>query len=64
MLLDGGESCPFLPSVMLFLHQQVELIEPVHPGTVLFLIVRERFQEPYESYPAFMFEWFHRGLST
>ena len=38
-----GETGTFLSAIVLFFHQEVEFIQPIHPCAILFLIVLERF---------------------
>ena len=45
----------FLSSVVLLFHQQIELVQPVHPGTIFFLIIFQRLQQPNHCDTAFMF---------
>jgi hypothetical protein len=40
---------------MLFFHQQVKFVKPVHYGAVLLLIITERLSETNESKAAFVF---------
>ena len=49
-----GHSRTLLASIVLFLHHQVELVEPVGPRTVFLLIVCQRLQQPYHGYAAFV----------
>ena len=55
----AGQSCAFLPSVVLFLHHEIELVETVHPRAVFFFVVAQRFEQPYHGHSAFVFERFH-----
>ena len=38
----------------LFFHQQIQLVQAIHPGSILFLIIFQRFQQSYHSDPTFM----------
>ena len=49
----------FLTTVMLLFHQQIELIQPVHPRSVLLFIVLQRFKQTYHGNATFMFQLFH-----
>ncbi len=40
---DGGYPCAILAAVVLFFHQQVQLVQAVEHGTVLLEVIRERF---------------------
>ena len=53
--LDAGQPGPFLSAVVLLFHQQIELVEPVHPRAILFLIIVERLEQAYHRHTAFMF---------
>ena len=55
----AGQSGTFLPTVVLFLHQEIELVESVHPCSVLLFIVLQRFQQAYHGDAAFMLQLFH-----
>ena len=53
------QSGTFLPTVMLFFHQQVELIEPIHPCPVLLFVILQRFKQTNHGNATFMFQLFH-----
>ena len=53
------QACAFLPPIVLLLHKEVELVQAVHPGTVLLFVVFKRFQEAYHGHAAFVFQLFH-----
>ena len=57
--LHARQSGSFLSAVVLLLHQQVELIQPVHPCAVLLFVVFQRFQQAYHGDATFMFQFFH-----
>ena len=44
MQLDNADAGTFLPTVVLFLHEQVKFVEGIGICAVLFLIVFERFE--------------------
>src|SRR5690348_17315258 len=46
-----------LSSVMLFFHEQVQLVQTIHYRTILLKIIGERFSESNEGKPAFMFNF-------
>ena len=58
----AGQSGTFLPTVVLFLHQEIELVESVHPCSVLLFIVLQRFQQAYHGNAAFMLQLFHLSI--
>ena len=60
--LDTGQSGSLLSAVVLLLHQQIELVEPVHPRAILLLIIVERLEKAYHRHAAFMFQWFHIAI--
>src|SRR5574344_1593016 len=37
--LDTRYSGSFLPAVVLFLHQEIHLVQSIHPGTILLLVI-------------------------
>ena len=57
--LHASQPCAFLSAVVLLLHKQIELVQPIHPRPVLLLIIFQRLEQPYHRYPAFVFKWFH-----
>ena len=54
-----SQSGAFLPPVVLFLHEKIELVQPVHPCTVLFFVILQRFQQAYHGDATFMLQLFH-----
>jgi len=60
--LDDGQACALLPAVVLLLHQEVELVEPIHPRTILLLVVAEGLTQADHSHATFMLEGFHLYL--
>ncbi len=60
--LHARQTGRFLATVMLFLHQQIELVQPIHPRAIFFLIVLQRFQQADHRYTAFVFKWFHISI--
>ena len=52
--LHTGQSCSLLPTVMLFLHEQIEFIQAIHPGAILLLIVLQRFEQANHCHATFM----------
>ena len=52
--LDTRQTRGFLTTVMLFFHQQIQLVKPVHPRTILFLIIFKWFQQANHRYSTFM----------
>ena len=57
--LDASQARAFLPSVVLLLHEEVKLVQAVHPSAVLLFIVFQGFQKAYHGHAAFMFQLFH-----
>ena len=57
--LDAGEARRLLPTVVLFLHQEVEFVEAVHPRAVLLLVIFERSEQTYHCHAAFMLQRLH-----
>ena len=55
----ASQSGSFLPPVVLFLHEKVKLVQPVHPCTVLFFVILQRFQQAYHGNATFMLQLFH-----
>ena len=53
--LDPGYPGAVLPTVVLFFHKQVHLVQPPEGRAVFFLIVREWFEQAYKRYAAFVF---------
>ena len=43
MELDDSQPSTFLSTVMLLLHQEIKLIQAVHPRAILLLIIAEGF---------------------
>ena len=60
--LDDSQPSTFLSTVMLLLHQEVELVEPIHPRTILLLVVAEGLTQADHSHATFMLEGFHLYL--
>ena len=52
--LHTSQSRSFLSAVMLFFHQQIQLVKPVHPRAILFLIIFKWFQQANHRYSTFM----------
>ena len=57
--LYASQSRSFLTPVVLFFHEKIELIQPVHPRTVLLFIILQRFQQSYHGNATFMLQLFH-----
>ena len=58
--LDTSQASPFLTAVMLFLHHQIEFVQPIHPCTVFLLVIFKRLQQAYHCHTAiFMYFPFH-----
>ena len=52
---------PVLSTVMLFFHEEVQLIETPQHGTILLLVIREGFPQADECQSAFVFDWIAHG---
>ena len=57
--LYASQAGSFLPAVMLLFHQQIQLIQAIHPRAVFLLIIAERLQQSYHCYATLMFQRFH-----
>ena len=55
------DASTFLPTVVLLLHHQIELIKTIFPCAVLLFVVFERLQKAYHGNATFVFELFHCG---
>lgn len=55
----AGQSCAFLPSVVLFLHHEIEFVQSIHPRAIFLLIEIQRFQQSDHGNATFVFERFH-----
>ena len=53
------QACTFLAAVVLLLHQQVELVEPIHPRTILLLIVLKRFLQANHRHATLVLQLLH-----
>ena len=60
--LDASQARAFLPPVVLLLHEEVELVQAIHPGAVLLFVVLQGFQEAYHGDAAFVFQLFHKKV--
>ena len=57
--LDDSQTGTFLTTVVLLLHQEIELIEAIHPGAVLLLIVGQGLTQANHRHATFVLEGFH-----
>ena len=57
--LDAGEAGSVLSAVVLLLHEEVELVEGVHPGAVLVVVILQGLEEADHGYAAFVLQCFH-----
>ena len=57
--LYTSQSCTFLPSIMLFLHHEIEFIEAIHPSAILLLIVFKWLQQAYQRNATIFLYLFH-----
>ncbi len=51
-----------LSTVVLFLHHQIELVECVHPSTVLLLVILQWLEQSNHCHATFMLQWFHLSI--
>jgi hypothetical protein len=51
---DAGDPCSILPTVVLLLHEKMQLIHAIGDGAILCQIIFKRFQKAYQGYSAFM----------
>ena len=58
----AGQPGTLLPAIVLFLHQEIEFVEPVHPCTILLFIVLQWFQQAYHGNATFMLQLFHLSI--
>ena len=56
---DTAHTRGLLTTVVLLLHQQIELVEPVSVCTIFFVVVAKRLQKPYHCHTTFMLNLFH-----
>ena len=59
MELYDSQTGTFLATVVLLLHQEIELIEAIHPGAVLLLIVGKGLTKANHRHTTFVLERFH-----
>ena len=57
--VHAGHAGTLLSAVVLFLHHEVELIQPVHPRTILLLVKLQGFEQAYHGHATFMLQLFH-----
>ena len=57
--VDTGDTCSFLPAIVLFLQHKVQFPGSIPGRPVLFLIIVQRLQEPYKGNPALVIKSFH-----
>ena len=57
--LDDSEPSTFLTTVVLLLHEEIELIEAIHPGAILLLVVGEGLTQADHRHATFVLEGFH-----
>ena len=62
--LYAGKAGAFLPAVVLLLHQEIELVQTVHRGTILFPVVLQRLKKPDHGNATFVFQRFHKEINT
>ena len=62
--VDASHSGTLLTAVVLFLHHQVELVQPIAPGSVFLLVITQWLQQANHRHSALMFQLFHFILSN
>ena len=62
--LHASQPGPLLPPVVLFLHEQVELVQPIHVRAVLLLIISEWFQQPHHGDATLVFDNFCHKIES
>ena len=58
-LFDTSHTSTLLSTVVLLLHHQIELVECVHPGAVLLLVILQWLEQSDHCHATLMFQWFH-----
>ena len=57
--IGTGNTCPLLPTIMLLLHKEVELVERIKRSAVFLLIVVEGLKQAYHRHTTFVLERLH-----
>ena len=57
--IGAGDARSFLSSIVLLLHEEIELVESVGSGSVFFLVVTDGFEQANHRHATFMFERLH-----
>ena len=60
MQTDTGHASPFLSTVVLFLHHEVELVQPITLRAILCLVIALRLQQANHRHTTLMLQLFHR----
>ena len=60
--LNASHPGTILSTVMLFFHQQIELLNTILPAAILLLVKTQRLEQPYECYSTFMLNLVAHGL--
>ena len=58
--VDTRHASALLPTVMLLLHHQVELVQPIAPSAVFLFVIRQGLQQADHRHTTFMLQLFHR----
>ncbi len=58
--LDAGDAGAFLPTVVLLLHHEIELVQRIEFRTVFFLVILKRLEQPDHGDATFVLDLFHR----
>ena len=57
--VDAGHASALLTTVVLLLHHQIELVQPIAPRAVLLLVVAQRLQQANHRHTTLMLKLFH-----
>ena len=57
-----GNAGALLTAVVLFLHHQVELVQPISPRAILLLIIAQRLEQANHGHATFMLQLLHRYM--
>ena len=62
MHLHHSYTGTFLPTVVLLLHEEIQLVEAIGVSAILLFIIFKGLEKAYHSYAALMFEYLHCNL--
>ena len=60
--VDTRHTSALLPTVVLLLHHQVELVQAIAPGAVFLFVIRQGLQQANHRHTTFMLQLFHRYM--